>query len=80
MSRIAQLSSDQIEYNASLICNTVDPTNYQNIVYISAISSSQSQPISLIAITELGVRLFFSCYYPSTQSFIDQSDQMVTIC
>jgi nuclear pore complex protein Nup155 len=60
MKRIAAMSLTTIVQNASLIARTVDKSNFQKLVHIAAISSSESTNMNLVAVTRTGARLYFT--------------------
>ncbi|XP_074640475.1 nuclear pore complex protein Nup155-like [Tubulanus polymorphus] len=63
MSRIAAVSQQTTQQNASLIARTIDRTNFKEIIHISAIPKSESVNVHLVAITYKGVRLYFTTDY-----------------
>ena len=60
LTKVTSLSSSAILQQATGIAGTVDQSNFRSIVQICAIDESESVLINLLAVTEAGVRLFFS--------------------
>uniref|UniRef100_A0A914UNX2 Nucleoporin Nup133/Nup155-like N-terminal domain-containing protein n=1 Tax=Plectus sambesii TaxID=2011161 RepID=A0A914UNX2_9BILA len=69
MSKVSSMSAEAVQHYASSICQTMEPSNFRPIVHISPVGSTDSQVISLQAVTESGVRLYFSCYHPSPMDY-----------
>lgn len=60
MSKVISRTLSAIVQQASAIGRTVEPSNFKPIVGISAIEEQESACINLMAVTESGVRLYFS--------------------
>ncbi|KAJ8305762.1 hypothetical protein KUTeg_016307 [Tegillarca granosa] len=60
MSRVAAIPLQQIVHNASHIARTVERSNFKPLVHISALTKSESSNVHLVAITQSGVRLYFT--------------------
>lgn len=54
-------SLSAIVNQASCIANTIDFSNFKPIVSIKAVTKNEANNINLVAVTEAGVRLYFSC-------------------
>ncbi|KAK9883024.1 hypothetical protein WA026_001236 [Henosepilachna vigintioctopunctata] len=59
-SRITKLSQSNLVQQAVHTVKTLDSQNFRPIVSISAVESTESQFTNLVAITQTGVRLYFS--------------------
>ncbi|BFZ16747.1 hypothetical protein BsWGS_19786 [Bradybaena similaris] len=77
MGRIASQSQASILNAAGDIARNIEVSNFNSIVYISAITQRESQVIHLVAVTDTGVRLYFTTVYfkqtgtrPSTLALI----------
>lgn len=68
MGRVASVSQQTILNSAALVARTVEKSNFKSIVYISALTSAESANIHLVAITQTGVRLYFTTMPFGTQS------------
>ena len=60
MSNVTSRTLSSIVSSASVIARTIDVSNFKPIVSINAIEESESSVVSLVAVTESGVRLFFA--------------------
>lgn len=60
MYKVASKTLSSITQQANCIARTVDSSNFKPIIGISAIAESESAVINLMAVTESGVRLYFS--------------------
>ncbi|XP_056146577.1 nuclear pore complex protein Nup155 [Lampris incognitus] len=60
MSRVATMSQNSIVATAGNIARTIDRSVFKPIVQISVIDRSESSDCHLLAITDAGVRLYFS--------------------
>ncbi|RWS09239.1 nuclear pore complex protein nup155-like protein [Dinothrombium tinctorium] len=58
--KVAAKSLNSIVQQASYVARTIDANNFKPIVHLSAIEESESLYINLIAVTENGIRLYFS--------------------
>lgn len=61
MKQITSKTLSAVVNQASCIANTIDISNFKPIVSIKAVTRNESDNIHLIAVTEAGVRLYFSC-------------------
>ncbi|CAH1772348.1 unnamed protein product [Owenia fusiformis] len=59
MNRVAGLAQNSISHLAALTART-DRSNFKQIVHIAALSQSESRNIHLVAVTQTGVRLYFT--------------------
>ena len=64
-SKVASRSASYIVQQASNIARTVDPSQFKPVVHISIVEDTLSSFITLQAITESGVRLFFTTFCDS---------------
>ncbi|XP_059140242.1 nuclear pore complex protein Nup155-like [Physella acuta] len=60
MGRVASQSQSSILNAASHIAKTIETSSFKSIVYISAVTERESDGIQLLAVTESGVRLYFT--------------------
>merc|ERR1719239_455234 len=60
MSRIASQSQANILHVAGNIARNIEKSHFKSIVYIAAVTQSESAAVNLVAVTESGVRLYFS--------------------
>ncbi|RWS23862.1 nuclear pore complex protein Nup155-like protein, partial [Leptotrombidium deliense] len=60
VSKVASKTLHSIVQQASYIARTIDSNNFKPIVHLSAIEESESLYINLMAVTESGIRLYFS--------------------
>jgi nuclear pore complex protein Nup155 len=58
--KVASLSASCIIQQAANVARTVDPGNFRSIVQINTIEESESTVINLMAVTEAGVRMYFT--------------------
>ncbi|KAI1285437.1 Nuclear pore complex protein [Halotydeus destructor] len=68
MSKVASRSLASIVQQASAIAPTVDSSNFKPIIGMSAIEEQESAVINLLAVTENGVRFYFTSYYHNRAS------------
>ena len=59
-SKVTSLSANCIVSQAANVARTVDHSNFRSIVHISAFEESESTVINLMAVTETGVRMYFT--------------------
>ncbi|KAK7492894.1 hypothetical protein BaRGS_00015841 [Batillaria attramentaria] len=76
MGRVASVSQQTILNSAAVVARTVEKSNFKSIVYISALTSAESANIHLVAVTQSGVRLYFTTSPFGTQS---TSPSMLTL-
>ncbi|XP_077981190.1 nuclear pore complex protein Nup155-like [Glandiceps talaboti] len=60
MSRVAAVPEQSIVHSAALTARTIERSNFKPIVAIAAIPRSESSSVHLVAITQTGVRLYFT--------------------
>ncbi|KAL4235731.1 hypothetical protein ACF0H5_004123 [Mactra antiquata] len=60
LGKIAAIPLQNIVNNASNIARTIDRSNFKPIVHISPITKAESGNMHLVAITETGVRMYFT--------------------
>ncbi|XP_070562899.1 nuclear pore complex protein Nup155-like [Ptychodera flava] len=60
MSRVTAISQQSIVHNAALTARTIERSNFKPIVSIAAIPRTESTNVHLVAITQTGVRLYFT--------------------
>uniref|UniRef100_A0A2C9M6L4 Nucleoporin Nup133/Nup155-like N-terminal domain-containing protein n=1 Tax=Biomphalaria glabrata TaxID=6526 RepID=A0A2C9M6L4_BIOGL len=60
MSRVVSISQATILSMAANIAKTIETTSFKSIVYISAVTENESEAIQLVAVTDSGVRLYFT--------------------
>ncbi|KAL8597837.1 hypothetical protein ACOMHN_061370 [Nucella lapillus] len=60
MSRVASVSQQTILHSALAAARTVEKSHFKSIVYISAITTAESFNLHVVAVTQSGVRLYFT--------------------
>ncbi|XP_060597073.1 nuclear pore complex protein Nup155-like [Ruditapes philippinarum] len=60
LSKTAAIPLQNIVHNASHVARTIDRSNFKPIVHISPIEKPESNNVHLVAITQTGVRLYFT--------------------
>ncbi|XP_005105150.1 nuclear pore complex protein Nup155 [Aplysia californica] len=77
MGRIASQSQASIMSVAGNVARNIEKSHFKSIVYIAAVAESESEAVNLVAVTESGVRLYFttapfkqSSRRPSTLSLV----------
>ncbi|XP_006813093.1 nuclear pore complex protein Nup155-like, partial [Saccoglossus kowalevskii] len=60
MGRVAAVTQSTTVHNAALTARTIERSNFKPIVHISAIPTTESYNVHLVAVTQSGVRLYFS--------------------
>ncbi|XP_052257804.1 nuclear pore complex protein Nup155-like [Dreissena polymorpha] len=60
LSKVAAIPLQNIVHNASHIARTIDRSNFKPLVHIAPITSSESSNVHLVAITQTGLRLYFT--------------------
>ncbi|GFN98864.1 nuclear pore complex protein nup155-like [Plakobranchus ocellatus] len=68
MSRIAAQSQTNILNSAANVARTIESTSFKSIVHIAAVTARESQTVQLVAVTESGVRLYFTTIPFKSQS------------
>ncbi|XP_055921871.1 nuclear pore complex protein Nup154 [Eupeodes corollae] len=76
MRRVARLSQNEIAYASSNIIKTVDPSVFKTIKSICPLTADDCQNLHLLAVTQCGVRLFFSTT-SLIQSHYQQQQQQI---
>ena len=59
MNRVAAMSQQTIQHQASLIVKTIASTHFSTITHIAVVDKSESVNLQLLAVTESG-KIFFS--------------------
>lgn len=59
-SYVASLTQDKITHKAASTARTIDHNNFRPIIHIAPIPRNESRTVHLVAITQAGVRLYFS--------------------
>ncbi|XP_076462327.1 nuclear pore complex protein Nup155-like isoform X2 [Babylonia areolata] len=67
MSRVASVSQQTILHSALATARTVEKSHFKSIVHVSAITASESANLHVVAITQSGVRLYFTTSMFNTQ-------------
>jgi nuclear pore complex protein Nup155 len=75
LTKVASLSAGAILQQATGFARTVDQSNFRSIVQICAIRESESLLINLLAVTEAGVRLYFT----ASKNMFDQRPSALQI-
>lgn len=60
MTYAASLTQEKITYRAASVTRTIDQNNFKPIIHIAPIPRNESKTVHLVAITQAGVRLYFS--------------------
>ncbi|WAR23622.1 NU155-like protein, partial [Mya arenaria] len=60
LSKVASIPLQNIVHNASHVARTIDRSNFKPLVHIAPIPSTESTNVHLVAITQTGVRLYFT--------------------
>lgn len=60
MSKVNVLHQGSLVQQASDIARTIDKKNFYPVVHISAVEANESKHVHLVAVTQSGVRLYFS--------------------
>ncbi|XP_019645345.1 PREDICTED: nuclear pore complex protein Nup155-like isoform X1 [Branchiostoma belcheri] len=63
MGRVSWMNQSTIVQYAARIASTIDRSNFKSIVHISAVPNTDSTNIHLVAVTQTGVRLYFTTSY-----------------
>eukprot|EP00795_Rhopilema_esculentum_P004293 gene4293-20493_t len=65
MRHVSCLSSNSIAVNASYVAKNLDKKHIQRIIHIAPVSKAEASQVHLVAITDTGVRLYFSTTNPA---------------
>lgn len=60
MAYVACLTQDKITQKASSSARTIDHNHFRPVIHIAPISRNESKTVHLVAVTQAGVRLYFS--------------------
>ncbi|XP_067677422.1 nuclear pore complex protein Nup155-like isoform X1 [Haliotis asinina] len=60
MGKVAALSQNTVMTHAAAVARTVERSNFKQIVHLAVITKSESYNIHLVAVTQSGVRLYFT--------------------
>ncbi|GBP10894.1 Nuclear pore complex protein Nup154 [Eumeta japonica] len=63
LSKVTKLTQGKIVSLACDIVKTLEASNFKPVVAISAVDSTESEYLNLVAVTQTGTRLYFSTFY-----------------